>query len=214
MAMSLSRISSIPLAERGDAVMQNKSRSHPVIKKIQAKRGFTLIETLAALLITVMLSLIVATGISSAANAYRRAVFVSESEVLSSTINTALADLLRFAYDINYVAKEDVTGEGNYYTFDNASYKLDNAHFILETDVNSGLTYIAFVHDSGDVDDEGKPVPYSLCSLGAYTSMTITDFQLDYSPETTTFKGSYTLMSRSNTSFKKTIQFTYKSIVE
>ena len=208
--MSLSRISSIPLAERGDAVMQNKSRSHPVIKKIQAKRGFTLIETLAALLITVMLSLIVATGISSAANAYRRAVFVSESEVLSSTINTALADLLRFAYNI----KEDVTGEGNYYTFDNASYKLYNAHFILETEENSGLTYIAFVHDSGDVDDEGKPVPYSLCSLGAYTSMTITDFQLDYSPETTTFKGSYTLMSRSNTSFKKTIQFTYKSIVE
>ena len=60
-------------------------------------RGFTLVETLVALLIVTMVSVIVATGVPSAINAYRNAVASSNAQVALSTVATALRDELSTA---------------------------------------------------------------------------------------------------------------------
>lgn len=64
------------------------------------RRGFTLAETLLALLILMMVSTIVATGIPVAKNAYEKVVLASNAEVLLSTTLSALRNELGTAGDI------------------------------------------------------------------------------------------------------------------
>ena len=66
-------------------------------KKLKSNRGFTLVEMLVALAIVVMLSLMMSYGVSVGAAVQRESTFVAESDVLASTINTALGDVLRYA---------------------------------------------------------------------------------------------------------------------
>lgn len=66
-------------------------------KKLKSKGGFTLIELLVALAIVVMLSLMISVGTSVGARVQRESTFVAESDILASTINTALQDVLRYA---------------------------------------------------------------------------------------------------------------------
>lgn len=75
------------------------------LKKLKSKGGFTLVEMLVALAIVVMLSLMISVGTSIGAKVQREATFVAESDILASTINTALQDVLRFAEIEPYTAK-------------------------------------------------------------------------------------------------------------
>lgn len=58
--------------------------------------GFTLVEMLAAIVVLALLTATVATGTGVATRLYRQSLFESQSEVLSSEVNTALADPIRF----------------------------------------------------------------------------------------------------------------------
>lgn len=62
--------------------------------------GFTLVEMLAAIIVLTLLTMMVATGTGVASKLYQSSQFESQSELLSSQINTALADPFRFmTYD-------------------------------------------------------------------------------------------------------------------
>ena len=63
--------------------------------------GFTLAETLVALLILLMVTSIVAVGIPVAANAYTKVVDAANAQVLLSTSINALRNQLQFAKDIS-----------------------------------------------------------------------------------------------------------------
>ena len=69
-------------------------------KKLKSKRGFTLGETLLAVLILLMVSTIVASGIPSAKNAYEKVVLASNAEVLLSTTISSLRNELSTAKNI------------------------------------------------------------------------------------------------------------------
>ena len=62
--------------------------------KAKAKRGFTLAETLLAVLILLLVSTIVATGIPAAKSAYEKVVLASNAEVLLSTSISSLRNEL------------------------------------------------------------------------------------------------------------------------
>ena len=66
-------------------------------KKLKSNRGFTLVEMLTALAIVVMMSLMMSVGASVGTAVQRESTFVAESDVLASTVNTALGDVLRYA---------------------------------------------------------------------------------------------------------------------
>lgn len=69
-------------------------------KKLKSKRGFTLAETLLAVLILLMVSTILASGVPAAKNAYEKVVLASNAEVLLSTTVSALRNELGTAKDI------------------------------------------------------------------------------------------------------------------
>ena len=66
-------------------------------KKLKSKRGFTLVELLASLMIVVLLSIMMSIGASVGMSVQRESTFVAQSDVLASTINTALGDVLRYS---------------------------------------------------------------------------------------------------------------------
>lgn len=69
-------------------------------KKLKNNTGFTLAETLLAVLILLLVSTIVATGIPAAKNAYEKIIVAANAQVLLSTGATALRDELGTAWDV------------------------------------------------------------------------------------------------------------------
>lgn len=70
-------------------------------RKLHTEKGFTLAETLLAVLILLMVSTIVATGIPVARNAYEKVVLASNAEVLLSTTISTLRNELGTAADVD-----------------------------------------------------------------------------------------------------------------
>lgn len=70
-------------------------------RKLHTENGFTLAETLLAVLILLMVSTIVATGIPVARNAYEKVVLASNAEVLLSTTISTLRNELGTAADVD-----------------------------------------------------------------------------------------------------------------
>ena len=70
-------------------------------RKLKSSKGFSLLETLVALIIVLLVASCVTIGISASNRVYKRSLFVSESDLIASTIDIALSDVLRYAYDIN-----------------------------------------------------------------------------------------------------------------
>lgn len=69
---------------------------------MKGHRGFTLSETLVAIIILLLVTSTVAVGIPMAANAYEKIVTTSNAQVLLSTTMTCLRDELGTATDVTY----------------------------------------------------------------------------------------------------------------
>ena len=69
-------------------------------KKLHNKFGFTLVETLTVCIILLLVSLVVATGMPAAKNAYDRAIEAANAHVLLSTAANTLRSQLGTAQDV------------------------------------------------------------------------------------------------------------------
>ena len=169
------------------------------MKNQRKSSGFTLVETLVSLVILVMLISVVSVGVDTAMRAYQSITFASESDLLSSTIQSALSDILRFA-----VCEEGEAGEDSgQLSITNESYGLSKGSLFLDNDngrimVNSGGT---LEHEGGDT--------FFLVNDGAYTSMKISNFTLKY--ENGLFSGSYTIES-ANGRLMKTKDYAFRTL--
>ena len=72
-----------------------------VRQKLKNSKGFTLAETLLAVLILLLVSVIVANGMPAATNAYRKTVLAANAQSLMSTTVAALRDELGTAWDVS-----------------------------------------------------------------------------------------------------------------
>lgn len=72
-------------------------------KKLRCRRGLTLTETLTALGIFAIFSVVLMYGVTAAWKVYSKAVVASEARTLQSTLNQALSDELRYAENIRTV---------------------------------------------------------------------------------------------------------------
>ena len=89
---------------------------------IQDSTGFTLAETLLAILILLMVSTIVATGIPAAKNAYEKVVLASNAEVLLSTTMSELRNELGTARDVD-VTNNVITYRNSYTSSESKLFK-------------------------------------------------------------------------------------------
>ena len=85
------------------------------IRKLKERAGFTLAEMLLAILILLMVSSIVATGIPAARNAYEKVVLGSNAQILLSTTVATLRDELGTAWDVK---ADETSGDLLYFSAD------------------------------------------------------------------------------------------------
>lgn len=169
--------------------------------KNRKKKGFTFVETLVALLIVSLLSAVVLTGIRSAWSVHDDALFASESEILASTINTALGDVLHYSsYDLN----------GSVATSDTVRISNQNYGILRGSiEADDGKIYIK-------VSDDENSSRLVLISDGAYTNIRVENFKLLYMSHdygnvpNNTFYGSYTLKGADGQT--KEITYTFQPI--
>lgn len=108
-------------------------------RKLAGRKGLTLVELLAAVVILILLGLILNAGLQMAMNSYRAMIAQSETELLLSTLADALADDLRYAEDVA------ASGEGKLVSYYSDSYgegtrlRLENGKVYADGGGNSGL---------------------------------------------------------------------------
>lgn len=88
-----------------------KSADKLVKRKLRDKRGFSLAETLLAVLILLLVSVVVATGMPAATNAYNKVILGANAKVMLSTAITALHDELGTAWQV-----KPITGGLTYFS--------------------------------------------------------------------------------------------------
>lgn len=137
------------------------------MRKLKSRAGLSLMETLVALLILVLLVAGMGAGISAGSRVYRETEFESDSAALARILNTALGDVLRWSEDVT------VAEDGNF-VFTNADYGVHDAGFcVIMGEATEGV--LQMQEQSG-----GKRV--ELVNTGAYPDLRLSEFQISYSP--------------------------------
>lgn len=127
-------------------------------QKLKKRKGFSLTELLAAVLILSMVSAVVAGGIPVAKDAYEKITLSANAQVMLSTTISALRNVLCTARDI----EEPKEGEdGSRLKFFDTS--IQNYSLISKEGANSDLMLTWYADYTGD---ENKPIPHRLVSLG------------------------------------------------
>lgn len=123
-------------------------------RKLNSKRGFSLAETLMAILILLMVSTIVATGMPAARDAYQKVVLTANAQTLLSTAVNALRDEIGTAWDVRKEIIEGVTSL-TYMSSDTGArsrlYVTNDATFgeIIMLEENAALTELGVTTQSG-----------------------------------------------------------------
>lgn len=165
------------------------------------KQGFTLIETVVALLIVTMLSVVLVTATRTALNVRSNEEFESESEMLAATVNIALGDVLHFAQ-----YSPDAAYAGGVPAFTNRGYGILKGHIL----VKNGRFYINAT-DCEDTDETATLL--ILVSKGTYTTTSIANFTMEYDEATQLFSGGYTIQGN-RPQQKKDVTFTFRALNE
>lgn len=193
------------------------------MKKRRRSKGFTLVETLASMVILIMLVSVIGTGVSASMKTYRDLTFVSESDILASTIYTAMSDVLRFA---DYEAEQD----GTIY-FTNVNYGISKGYIFLQNGmfmIYLGNGNIESTNESTNsitenyaakslTESSDDPYTFYIVNKGSYTSMSIVEstgddgFSMTYDEDQGVFSGSYTIQDRTG-EFKKKETFAFRTL--
>lgn len=116
-----------------------------MIRKLARKRGFTLAETLIAVLILLMVTGIVGGAIPAASNAFIKVVDAANAQVLLSTAKTVLRDELSTAAEVSKIDDEE-----------------DDSRIVIQyRSSNNGWSRIVYTNtgtDAGIVVQNGKYV--------------------------------------------------------
>lgn len=184
---------------------------------VASERGFTLLELLVTLLIVVLLGVSLGVGIPAAVKVMHRSEAVSNAEVLSSALNTAIYDTLRFASvyvdeDGAVCTKRLVADDGTVYTVplfrndafvDSAGNSLTNAYMAAGKQI--------MLHEDGVAGGRSECLT-NLVSPGTYTDYVVQDFRLSYDVSSAVFTGSYTIATK-DVSYAEDVSFTCKSLL-
>lgn len=132
-------------------------------QKLHSKAGFTLGETLLAVLILLMATYIVAAGIPVAKNAYEKVVVSANAEVLLSTTMSALRNELQTARNVKAEKQnpsDDAETVLTYYSKENGT----NSRLYLDS--TNGIMYRRYA----DLSPTDAPDPVRLVSAQASTN--------------------------------------------
>nr|WP_297706953.1 prepilin-type N-terminal cleavage/methylation domain-containing protein [uncultured Butyrivibrio sp.] len=147
-------------------------------KKLHSKAGFSLTELLATVIILLLVSSIVATGIPVARDAYEKVVIASNAEILLSSTITTLRNELGTAKDVE-ISSNEIT------------YYNPSRSALAKIYVDSGTKDIMFVRylsdGSGQWYNEGTAPTLLMSTKTATKELYITYTSVTYSDGVVTF---------------------------
>ena len=179
----------------------------------RAQSGFTLAELLAATAILIILGTMVVTVMPTSTQVVNRATYTANADVLASSVNTALADVLRYA-SLYTDAEGNVLFDpstGSPYFKPASSYLDTNGNNVDMCFLSFDDGRIRLVPIVGGAMQASTPVPRS---TGIYTDFNVTDFHVSFVPDASAsvtakpgvYECSYILESADGT-FSKDCQF-------
>lgn len=180
--------------------------------KLYQKKGMTLMETLAAVLMVTLLSTVILSGSQAAFRVYVQDTFTSESQLVSDTINKALSDVLHYAVNV----KTDTNGKVISYTNRNYGVTGGNIQVGQDSGVDEGRIYLDF-HGVGSKDNlfllsdlsySGLQVVPPDYDMSGSSNMEI--FDLHYSEGV--FTGRYRLCNKKKHLLSDVFSFTFRAV--
>lgn len=161
------------------------------MKKLKSNKGFTLVEMLACVITLLLLSAICGLGTDLAMQSYSESIFESDSQMLESTVDMYILDILRHAYDpvTSEIENPDNPNEKEIVSFSNRSYGILHGNIDLVDEPLDTRRGRLVVYRNAE-DTTGTII----LSENVYTgNILITDFKLWYNEEEGYFSGTYTL---------------------
>ncbi len=170
------------------------------MKKVRSNKGFTLVEMLACTVTLLMVCLICTTGMNLALKSYEQSIFESDSQMLESTLNLYVGDMLRYA---TRVTIDEESADNIVEGFTNAAYQVYDGNYYVGT---NGYLYCTVNDNSSGALVIGK---------GNYAeTLCIKGFELHYDEATGIFTGKYTIGSTLSDTLSKECTFTYRTIAD
>ncbi len=180
-----------------------------MMNKLKQKKGFTLVEMLMCMLILILLSGICNIGMTIAWSSYNSNVFESDSQMLASSVNTYLADVLRYASAVTTVGDEDGSDSKTVTAISNSSYSIQNGNIVVSARDYENNTGGRFQIKKTE-DDEA---PVFLIGESQYAdNMYVESFELNYDADTGMFFGSYIIKSTIVNDIEKKHEFSYRRV--
>lgn len=166
------------------------------MRKLKQKKGFTLIEMLACTVTLILIGLICSTGMNLATMSLRESTFESDSQMLESTLNMYLSDILRYSSEV----KSDT--DGTVISFTSDAYYIDEGNFVIEDGYLFCTSTLALEGTKGIM----------IANEGVYANtLFIKEFALEYDSAKGVFTGSYVIASNVTDS-TKTCEFSFRKI--
>lgn len=166
------------------------------MRKLKNKKGFTFVEMLVCVLTLLMVGAICATGTGISVKSYQQSRFESDSQMLASTLDMGIGDVLRYASDI------ETDGNGNVTALTNHYYQMEDGYISLNSEGYFRVCKSPYMPDK----------TFALIGEKAYAGdLYISEFELKYINEV--FKGKYTIKSNAMQE-SKTCEFTFRPIAE
>ena len=137
-------------------------------RKQNSNRGFTLAETLMAVLILLLVSLIVANGMPAARDAYQKVVLTANAQTLLSTAVNALRDEVGTAWDVR-----PVPGDTTALTYMSSDTGARSKIYVTEDDTYGNIIMLeenAELKDLGIIEQEKNTRPLVQDGTSAGTS--------------------------------------------
>lgn len=173
------------------------------MKKMNNK-GFTLVETLCAIVMMILVTAIIVGGLQFTTNNFSKLMSVSEAQVMSKTLSTAIADELRYASDIKSDQYSNYKGD-KVVTYKNTNYGSDNDTFDPFIDVDKEGHIVVIENDK--IENSTKIV-----SDKVYTYGNTANVEISYSEEKCIFSVKLEIKN-SNGDVLKTTNFDVEPIV-
>lgn len=140
-------------------------------RKLRSGKGLSLVETLAAVVILLLLGLLLNAGLRMAAGSYFELTARSETGLLLSTAGNALTDELRFA--------DNVRLEGEGCVYDSSSFGMDS-RLVLQ----DGQIYVRSASGEGGGEEPKRLLPPGAYRWGEYQ---VTELKIVYHEESACF---------------------------
>lgn len=176
------------------------------MKKLEKKNGFTLVEMLACVVTLLLMLGIVASGTNFALHSYNETMYESNSQMLESSINMYLTDILRHAKDIK-TADGESAEELDVIGFTSSSYRIYGGTIGIRSMEDGSGPYLVYITEN---DNAVMIVGENMYANTLY----ISDLTLKYNKEKGYFTGTYTIQSTILEDAVRVCGFTCRTIAE